>query len=156
MESKILAINEINDAECQVSYEILNNRKDVIYKKSSRKLLSCINKYINILENKKKILKDQNEKKIYNKKIMIYVIVLLITFVLVYYILTNLINKTGFISIIGYITSLLLISISFLTVHFITYKNDLILENEYLKIENEILEIKNIKNNCLKLINLKK
>ena len=43
-------------------------------------------------------------------------------------------------------------SLSFLLVHFLNYKNDLILENEYLKITNEILLVEKIRDNCLKLV----
>lgn len=43
MKSEILEINEINDDECSITYKVLKKRKKVVYKKNSKKLLSCIN-----------------------------------------------------------------------------------------------------------------
>lgn len=150
--SEILEISELNELECQVSYKVLNKRKDVVYKKDSNKLISCINDYLALLDTKKKLLSEKNSKMVFSKKMVIYLITLIITLFLIYFILTNCLGERLIINILSYLSCLLLISLSFLLVHFLNYKNDLILENEYLKITNEILLVEKIRDNCLKLV----
>lgn len=154
--SEILEIKEINDLECSVTYKILNKRKQVIYQKNSKKFINCLNQYLNFLETKKNDINSQNDLHITRKRIILYIIVYVITLLLVYLIINNSIQKFNTINYVSYIISILLISLSFIIVHLLNYKNDTLLEYEYLKLDKEIIEIENIKNNCLKLIKERK
>lgn len=150
--SEILEIKEINELECSITYKVLNKRKKVIYQKNSKKLVDCLNQYLNSLEIKKNDLINQNDLHISKKRIILYIIVYAITLFLVYLIINNSIQRFNSINDISYIISLLLITMSFIVVHLLNYKNNTLLEYEYLKLNNEIMETENIKNNCLKLI----
>lgn len=143
MKSEILEINEINDDECSITYKVLKKRKKVVYKKNSKKLLSCINKYLNDLDSKQNKLLNKNDNQTLTKQLLSYIIVIPIVLFIVYLILNTSLNT------ISYIFSLLLITCSFLLINLFNYKSNLVLENEYKILEKEISLINNVKNNCL-------
>lgn len=149
MRSEILEINEVNEKECSVVYKILNKPKNVVYKKNSKKLLSCINNYLDDLSSKKKKIKNKDSNQLLSKQILMYILVALIDLVIIYFVLNYCFIDNKMINTIIYIGCLLLITLSFLLVNLINYKSNIMLINEANKLEKEIKIISSLKDNCI-------